>query len=286
MSPLDALRRGSTPGATFDAWLQRGVLCHAFHVDPGLLRFTVKLAAPLPHGGPAHDALRALGFDAHAHVAAARFRYLEDPRAVEPEARHHEKWKGRFFVETNLGHWCSRESVDAWREEAHGPGAPLRHAELDALRYATEIQRNLWIDTLLGQLRRAVSALGDAAPRVLLFTGDHVDIRGYRAAAEEQLARDARRARTPAFRERYTTGFEFSVVPPFRNTGLPWTRFARSLAERLTCELARPVVHNRLARMVQRLAPRDALDSEALLRWLRDGWTEHHTALSRYHLAD
>ena len=90
--------------ASFESWVQSGVLCHRYERDSSFLRFTVRLKKALP----ADFIGRVIGIVgiAREREGSDTFRYKYIPeRGVSGTAR----WRGKLFLPTCLGFWTSSE---------------------------------------------------------------------------------------------------------------------------------------------------------------------------------
>lgn len=276
--------------ATFDAWLQRGRLCHAYTPDPSFLRISLRLKRALPVGDEgAILADQGLAPDRGAQLV--RFDYLGLGREGRP--RGGTQWRARHFIETNLGAWTSEQCFHRGRRRFGEAGRDEREAIIERVLEAGEARHAAWVDDLGARLRHVERALRgrglDPAEWFEVDAGGAIIVSHYKTAALQQLIDDQQKARTDEMRARFVLRFDFPRVPRFRADVEAWEAFAASLAETLLMQLQKARVGNRLAaafvasgvvrvqvdeRSPGVLARSVSSDPKAVLRRIRARWPE------------
>ena len=262
---------------SFDAWLQRGRLCHKYEVDPSFLRLTVQLKAPLPTTEIAR-VLSDADLVPDSGPRQLRWNYLE---VEHDEEKTHGawRWRSQHFVDSNIGYWTSGACFDALGVHFSASNADRRKRELQRVLIDVVGQEERWVNGFLDKITRVFQQF-DPTERETYFHARNgaLDTVRYRQSAERQLNLDAKKARDPVFCAQYVQRFVFPRVPWFRADVDNWEDFASSIAEAIWLQLHKSRVSSALARVV-----RDELDldggggapvdrAEDLLEYLRANW--------------
>ena len=257
----------------FDAWLQRGFLCHRFEPDPSFLKVTLQLdgALPLEQGGLA----RALGqqnLRPTTGPKTVRFDYLSD----EPGQRSRSApvaWRSRHFLETTIGFWTSEKCYRERGAEFVAPGATARRTLIQRVAGATNYKIQSWVDDLAGRLAVLDESVSEAErAECFRMSGDKIDVAHYAGMARDQIERDRDKASDTSFVDRYCARFGFPSVPSFRDDP-EWEQFALSFAESVVHQ-----THKGRMTSATAMALRDHIDwteiedARQLLKVLRKDW--------------
>lgn len=300
--------RADVKDISFDAWLQKGVLCHPYQPDPSFGSFAIHLKKPLPPGALAKY-VASQGMASEARHDVLRMPFVKFPKA---EKLVRPRWRTQFFVESWLGYWTSAECVEAEREgslrDKQGepvrfvaPGGKKREQALRELTELTPRNQLAWLNLLRKRLKRVYKGLKKRTTkpgRYFRTVDGELDIEHYLATAKRQLRTQSERAQIPGFRERFLKGFEITQVPPLRGIGTtdgeqfkdPFDEFAKSIAETIAVLSSRRRKENRLMLRISY-----AMNSErppeyviptndaALLRWLRTQWPLKRRLIREFH---
>lgn len=262
---------------SFDAWLQRGRLCHKYEVDPSFLRLTVQLKTPLPTAEVARVLISA-DLVPDTGPRQLRWNYLQVAHDQE-QTQGAWRWRAQHFVDSNIGYWTSGACFDALGKHFSAANSDLRERELDRVRTDVAGKEGAWVERLLEKIHGVYGQFDEIDRSRYFHTRNGVlDEERYRESARRQLALDVKKARDPVFRSQYVQRFVFPRVPWFRADRDNWEDFASSVAEAIWLQLHKSRVSNALARVV-----RDQLDSLAfdgepveraddLLDYLRENW--------------
>lgn len=265
----------------FDAWLQRGGLCHRFQPDPSFLSFMVRLRQPLPIREDVRNALKAAALLEDGGIKSLRQRYVEVKRPPRDEPQQ-TRWRTTYFVETSLGHWtsegCFRMGGDTFRPR----GSDEREAVLLRVADAEKPVQQQWVDRFVHSLQDAERELRDRGLTPDDWFGEEGEA-GLNVGAEEarcwhRVRADQRKAADRDFRARWATGHDFPRVPQFRLDATAWRQFTYSFAASVSLQAHKLSVPNLFAQVCREFDEfgKRFDDPERLLEWWRfgDDWDE------------
>jgi hypothetical protein len=279
--PSIELAADGTP--TLDSWIRSGRLCHRYEPDTSFGKLTVKLRKPLEKTNDEQI------FEDYGFARETRREVLQRSYAgAIGTADENPRWRGRFFVETDYGHWTSNDCFIAQEQgELYVRGRPVifqaqgaqnRKDVLDSILDADDAQHQEWIDSFasaLEDVRSELKRLGTKPDDYLYMKAGRLVVAKYAKQWKEKLRADYSRARIPEFSRRIETGYVFPVVPPLgpEYEGLVWSLFGSLLrGARL---LRRP---NALARAIGDVLGAERIgeleDARDLYEALREAWTE------------
>jgi hypothetical protein len=251
---LPALRR--TPlvePPAFDAWLRRGVLCYRFAGDPAFGRFRLQLKSPLPQGHVATLVVNS-GFGQESDSRSFSWRYAgkDINTSTDEDARKRVTWREKYFIETRYGFWTSDRIFSKHKVEFEYPAAHARRSCIEEVRRGKSdpSQHATWISEWIASLLRLFDTLKQEGLNPALWLECQSDgsltTKHYHALAQKQLQRDISQLESPAFEERYSSGFEFHRVP--RLDGQDFEIFTQDWADTLSVRLNQGVIKNCFAR--------------------------------------
>ncbi len=291
---------GPAPG--FDAWLQRGLLAAKYNDAAQFLTVSVILQKHLPR-----DVVSAVfarrGLLEAGRRNVVRFRYMSEAKdseideVVDEDAERESitttQWKSRYCIWTHLGHWLSSECY-----HAHGAGMTLQNGD----RRQTKIEELLacgqdenWIKKRRIDFTDALNSIWFELKKYgnpkeyLKGAQDGIDISYYDDRFTKKILADYRLVQGDDFRERYIKGYEFPVVPRFRQDTASWNSFVRSWCESVALEASRKTPRSLIARTVLRTITNTSSDldptPEDIRKWLAKSWNVANTGklIMAYH---
>ncbi|KQT13447.1 hypothetical protein ASG40_19795 [Methylobacterium sp. Leaf399] len=268
IKPADA-RIGS-----FDLWLQRGFIVAEYRPNPEFLRISVDLRERLPPGNLERRVL-ALGFET-TPTKRLTLPYVETENGGSGGG---ERWKGRYFVWTQLGAWCSascRKERGRVFVKAGRKGRVRTLGRLALLKDQTQLEHAK--ARHLDRLEGLWSTLGEDAGRYLASSRGGLDRKHYGDRFEERVRHDLTLADDDVFQERYISGCEIIDVPRFRADEAAWGAFVASFAEQLHIEDMRRRSMSALYRHVRSglsgIVDGPFEDPIKLVKALRRNWTK------------
>lgn len=269
---------------SFEAWVQSGVLCHQYLRDQTFGKIAVRLKKPLPPGELERFFGR-LDFLRETEATSVRRSYLPQARTLQRGGSP--RWRSSYFVETWLGHWTSFECYDASKHLFKAPNAARRREILNRISDSDLQQQEEWISGHLDALQKVADRLDQNDHR----PADYLDCvkrprrrinrEHYTTLARKQIEKDLSKAKLPAFRERFETGYEFPPLPSFRGADSfdkgSFKSFTISLCESILAERSKGKTSNRLTHAVEsaikQFIEEDIEDdAELLLDTLTENW--------------
>ncbi|MCT8004049.1 hypothetical protein NZL82_19505 [Sphingomonas sanguinis] len=281
---LPAMVVGPRKGASssFDLWVQRGYLLATYRAEPGFLKVSIPLKRELEQTEQAKF-VAAVGFEkppskrlTYAYVG--RDGFLPEEEEFADDGRQCGNWRGRYFVWTQFGFWCSEEChlkhLALFRRRGHD----ARERQLEALgRLATPSVLEEGRQGFVAMLERLWTGFGDEASKFLEGSGS-LNAAHYRRIYDKRVARDLELVTGREFKERYLTGFEIAQVPRFRTDLRGWREFLESIARQICLDdvKARPqsLLLHAVREAISKVDPRSsALEGAGeLIKFLQGIW--------------
>lgn len=204
---------------SFDNWLQKGILAHAYK-NERFARFEVKLLAP-PQGN-----INVPGWDIQ-ETRTISYGYTD----VLDVGGRGEQWRSRYFIDTIYGSWSSFDCYSDYGDDFVRGGSETRAGHLE---YIKKIGVEVQIQNVVTNCMNALQDLfqNEQIEPLLRKTADGVvDIDYYRHNCLQQIEKHIRKANDPVFEERYVNGFEFNELPPLLECEALLREFLESLFE-------------------------------------------------------
>jgi len=156
-------------------------------------------------------------------------------------------------------------------------GREHRAADIERVKAATDGERAKWCESLAQKISKAESLLTtkqEDLSRWFKMKDGRIDADQYMADARKQIDRDAAKACSLEFSQRYVSGVEFLRIPRFRSD-TQWEDFALSFSSSLVQHLQKDRVINRMAQVCEKMSligPNDT--AEEALAALRGTWAK------------
>lgn len=271
---LPAIKTVSKTLSSFDAWLQRGYLCHKFDPTPNFGKFVVKLTNSIPPS----DGLSAFTqANLQSQTASTQITESYIPQLTGRPGKGSRKWKSKFFVETIYGHWASEDCYKELHETFSAEGAKDRKRDID---FILKMQNcNSQITTFLNKLQTAANFLEKSASRYLKTNGRTIDTQYYRNIANAKFKKDMKIAADDTFATRYIQGYAFPSFPSVDEKS--FEEFALSFCDEILLEINKGNTQNKLAKAF-RAKNFGAYYAEDLLFELRNNWPAHSEIIRNY----
>jgi hypothetical protein len=284
------------PQASFESWVQSGILCHKYERDSSFLRFRVRLKKPLPA-----DFVKAQLVDVGIVREKERsesflYKYIPRPDVKESAA----KWRWKYFLDTRLGFWTSRECYESKRALFKAQGADERAKDVADLRNP-DIRK--WYSEIAQKLHTVQRRLQDAHrdPSEYFWLGPnrgtdasprrYIDGNKYKPDLERQAKKDNQRLTNKAFLDRFITGYELFPVPDLRSSEAEFEKFLVSLCQSVLDALhagkrATNLLVETLAKSLRELGhDLEKMDAPRLLRAISHHWKTIGVAVRAFHQA-
>lgn len=260
---------------SFDAWLQRGYLCHKFDHAANFGKFVIKTIKPIP----SLDAFRNAGLQHANSSTQITYQYIKAPAAnlVANQAPIH--WKSQYFVETIYGHWASEDCYEESHTKFSSLGKNKRQGEIDAIKKMSDCMNEK--KAFISKLQNAVLSINNSASDYLRLNGmQDVDERYYSGICDEKFYKDKIMASDDAFAHRYINGHAFPSFPTIDETS--FEEFALSFCDEILIEINRGYTQNKMAKALKDVGSKCA-DAEELLRELRGNWNKYSEVAINYY---
>lgn len=204
---------------TFDIWLQKGILAHAYK-NERFARFEVRLEAS-PQGN-----IRIPGWEIQ-ETRTITFGYT----GIQDGGGRGEPWRSRYFIDTIYGPWTSIDCFDQYGDDFIRGGFEVRRGHLE---YVKRIGTEISMQDVVARCMSAVQELlknQQIGPLLRKTTNGGVDVEFYRRNCIQQVENHTRKSGDETFIERYVNGFEFSELPPLLEYESLWQEFLASYFE-------------------------------------------------------
>ena len=275
-----------TESETFDAWIQSGRLCHKYEPDQSFAKLQLSLKKPLP-SNDLRSVFSQAGLTEETNSQTFRYAYCGEIVNTEADKDIHLQWRSQYFVETWLGFWTSGACYRERGDEFAVRDVARRKELLRKIREADESIHQGWVDEFLRRICQVLTGLqkidGLQPQDYLEMKRGVVDVGHYRAEALDRLGNHQKRARIPAFAERYTKGYEFPPLPRFRGAeaeeGGSFREYVDGLCESLLNGLSKQKTSNRIARSLRNELSRLGrnpleMDGEKLHEFMQRHWQD------------
>ena len=275
---------------SFDAWIQAGILCYRFTPDSRFGHVCFKLKKELPRA-PTEDIFVHDGFRRDTSTDSIRWAYC-DVEAPDSGSASVPKWRAKYFVETWLGYWTSRECFSANENVEDGilvfraKGEDRRQYTLDNIRNANRQEHTKWMNKFCESLSEVAKRL-DKPDNFLHIINDEIDFNKYKKQVRKQLENQKRQAKDPVFRERYVSGHAFHSVPPLRESADDFDDLVKDVCSGILASIGKPKTNNALALTIRDLCFPDKdfsdWDATKLRKLLNETWSRHKDTILQYH---
>jgi hypothetical protein len=270
-------------GSSFDSWLRRGLLCHKYERDPLFGKLILSLKQPLPTNLTVKAFLGA-GFGRESISKRLSWPYMSASSSIE-DSEESPKWRGRYFIETQYGHWVSEDCYRDNHKDFIGKGHEERQRLIDSI-VDKDAPHTKWVKKFIEKIQKASDRLDDEdiAPNEYIYNrGADIDRVKYSNAARKKIKADRSLAKDKTFEDRFVSGFSFPPVPQF---GEEFEEFALSFCDSVLVKISRATVQNLFCQAVRRVL--DVLgkkpnSAKELLFILRDNWHAHQDSIVKYY---
>jgi len=276
---------------SFDAWIQAGILCYHFTPDSRFGHLSFKLKKELPRT-KTEDTFVHHGFRRDTSTDSIRWAYCDVEAPDAGNASDSKKWRAKYFVETWLGYWTSRECFSDNENEEDGitmfraKGEERRKNTLNSIRNANKKENKKWINDFSKNLSELAEHL-DKSENHLHMMNEKIDSTKYKKHVRKQIENQKRQAKDPVFTARYVSGHAFHSVPPLRESAGDFDDLVKDVCSGIIASIGRQRTDNALA-----LTIRDScfpekdlsyLGAEELRKLLNETWSKHKDTIVQYH---
>lgn len=263
---------------TFDSWVQAGWLLHKYEPTNNFLKFEIPLKKPID---PSEIAVKFAKYNLTTEGEKNKLWYSYIER-YQNNKRRQEHWKSVYFLETYLGHWCSKDCYIENSMKFVANNQDKREKAVEELKKkAQQGDQNKYIEAAIKSLNKVRKTLGGNATRYFL------DSEFYWGKAENQLKRDIKRANYPFFKEKFVSGYDRQPLPRFRSDEISWEAFLEDFCNALLCEVQKKGGNSKLGKLIKNNYPH-LINYEAkdLLKEFRENWHKYRERFNTYHLSD
>ena len=278
---------------SFDAWIQAGILCYRFTPDSRFGHLCFKLKKELPRTRT-EDTFVHDGFRRDTSTDSIRWAYC-DVEAPDAGSASDSMWRAKYFVETWLGYWTSRECFSANENGEEGipvfraKGEERRQNTLNSIRNANKKENTKWMNKFCKSLSEVAKHL-EKPENYLHIINEEIDSNKYKKLVHKQLENHKRQAKDPVFTERYVSGHAFHSVPPLRESAGDFDDLVKDVCSGIIASIGRQRTNNALALTIRDscFPDKDLSDWDAaeLRKLLNETWSKHKDTILQYHKSE
>lgn len=269
--------------ASFDSWLRRGLLCHKYERDQSFGKLILSLKQPLPVNVTVKAFLDA-DFGRESISKRLLWPYMSASSSNE-DTEERPKWRGRYFIETQYGHWVSEDCYRDNHKDFIGKGHEERQRLIVSIadKYAPHTK---WVNNFIKKIQEASDRLfdEDIDPKKYIYDhGTGIDHARYSKEAIKKLKADRSLAKDRTFEDRFVSGYDFPPVPQF---GEEFEAFALSFCDSVLVKISRASVKNLFCQAVRDVLEdlgKNPISAKELLFILRDNWHDHRDSIVKYY---
>lgn len=262
----------------FDSWLQKGYLCHQLLVEPDFGAIRVKLKEKPGTDDPDTEFLRKR---LNLKIQKSFSYKYHDVDFEEPDKE--ERWKGKYFVDTNYGLWTS---PDCFRRKHDGfvkSGYKDREKVFNKVNILTDGDADDLAEGFCDYIVYLTKEMKNPM-HFFEYKRKTLNIDYYLKQAKIKIDEDRKYSQQPYFKNSYIYGYDFVELPSVRNNNIAWQKFTSSFGESIRYAL-KMGKKNRLAETIR------GIDENSLLRmnngqqvcsWFRKNWEEFGSTIRSF----